>query len=227
MNKKTLVALDSVSKTYNSGRLPFVALRNVSLNIQEGDFICIAGPSGSGKTTLMNIIGCIDTPTSGSVYINGYATDKFSRSQAAAVRLENIGFIFQSSNLIPVLTAYENVEYVLMIKKVPFRERAEIVQKALASVGLADHMYKAAVELSGGQQQRVAVARAIAMSPPIVLADEPTANLDSKTGEALIQLLRSLNLEHKITFVFSSHDPRIIGQADRVIKLHDGEIIGS
>lgn len=227
MNNRTLIALDNVSKIYDTEGIPVKALNSVNLDVREGDFICLAGPSGSGKTTLMNIMGCIDKPTSGSMYINGYATNTFTRSQGAAVRLENIGFVFQSFNLIPVLTVYENIEYVLIIKKVAAKERAELVRHALSGVGLLHHADKRPGELSGGEQQRVAVARAIAGSPAIVLADEPTANLDSKTGEALIKLLRSLNIENKATFVFSSHDPRIINQADRVIKVLDGEITGN
>jgi putative ABC transport system ATP-binding protein len=220
----SLIELRQVSKIYTAGDIPVAALDSVNLVIEEGEFVCIAGPSGSGKTTLLNLIGCTDTPSHGTVSVAGDRMDRLTRTKAAAFRLRRIGFIFQAFNLIPVLTAYENVEYVLMLKGIPSAERSEIVRNTLASVGLAGQMGKFPGQLSGGEQQRVAVARAIVGSPPVVLADEPTANLDSRTGRNLVSLFRSLNRERGTTFIFSSHDPMIVGQADRCITLADGRI---
>ncbi len=221
----SLIELVNVSKTYRSDGQVLTALYPTDLLIRKGDFICVAGPSGSGKTTLLNLIGGIDVPTSGRVSIGNRSTTGLSRSAAAALRRTTIGFVFQSFNLIPVLTAFENIEYVLMLQGVAARERAERVGKALASVGLAGLADKRPGELSGGQQQRVAVARAIVGRPMIVLADEPTGSLDSKTGEELITLLESINRQHHTTFIFSSHDPRIINRARRILSLHDGRIV--
>jgi putative ABC transport system ATP-binding protein len=219
-----LIRLCGVSKTYRSDGVPVTALHPTDLVVEQGEFACIAGPSGSGKTTLLNLIGGIDTPTHGTVTIAGQEATGLSRARAAALRLNRIGFIFQAHNLIPVLTAYENVEYVLLLKGMSAAERRERATSALAGVGLGDKMAKRPNQMSGGEQQRVAVARAIAGSPPIVLADEPTASLDSSTGEELVNLLHSLSDRAGTTFVFSSHDPRIIERAGRVITLRDGSV---
>ncbi len=220
-----LIELDKVSKKYRTDGLEITAFSTESLRIETGEFVCIAGPSGSGKTTLLNLIGAIDLPTAGSVTVGGRITNGMSPAESARMRLEHIGFIFQSYNLIPVLSAYENVEYVLLLKGASASERRERVVAALENVGLKDMMKKLPKEMSGGQQQRVAVARAIVASPPIVIADEPTANLDSVTGRDLVNLLHSLNQDKGTTFVFSSHDPMVIERADRILALKDGRII--
>lgn len=222
----TVIKLENVSKIYRSNGMPVTALYDINLAIEQGDFACVAGPSGSGKTSLLNLIGVIDLPTTGRVLVNGKLTSDLSRSEAASLRLENTGFIFQSFNLIPVLSAFENVEYVLMIKGVSKDERAERVMDVLRRVGLSKMAGKKPGELSGGEQQRVAVARAIVSSPPIVLADEPTGNLDSRTGMELLELFQLLNSDLGTTFVFSSHDRRIIDRASRIITMCDGKIEG-
>lgn len=200
------------------------ALRNISLKVEKGDFACVAGPSGSGKSTLLHIAGILDAPSAGGVFINGQQTGLFSRTAAALFRRKHIGFVFQRFNLIPVLTAFENVEYILTLQKISAKERKRDVERALDSVGLTAFMHQKAVNLSGGQQQRVAVARAIVARPQIILADEPTGSLDSETGSALIDLFENINQQQNTTFIFSSHDPRIISRASRVISLRDGEI---
>jgi len=220
-----LIELDKVSKTYRTDGIELTAFSAGRLMIESSEFVCIAGPSGSGKTTLLNLIGAIDLPTSGSVTVAGRATSGMSPAESARMRLEHIGFIFQSYNLIPVLTAYENVEYVLLLKGASASDRRERVRAALEGVGLKDMMKKLPKEMSGGQQQRVAVARAIVASPPIVIADEPTANLDSVTGRDLVGLLHSLNQDKGTTFIFSSHDPMVIERADRILALKDGRIV--
>jgi len=220
-----LIEMSGVRKTYRSDGMELHAFSTDRLEIERGEFVCVAGPSGSGKTTLLNLIGAIDFPTTGSVTVAGRNTGGLSPSDSAIMRRDTIGFIFQSYNLIPVLTAYENVEYVLLLRGLPHAERRQRVSGALASVGLKDMLQKLPKEMSGGQQQRVAVARAIVASPPIVLADEPTANLDSVTGRDLVTLLHRLNLEQGTTFIFSSHDPVIIEHADRIITLQDGRVI--
>jgi putative ABC transport system ATP-binding protein len=220
-----LIELDKVSKTYRADGIELTAFSTERLAIEAGEFVCIAGPSGSGKTTLLNLIGAIDIPTVGSVTVGGRITNGMSPTDSARMRLDHIGFIFQSYNLIPVLNAYENVEYVLLLKGASAGERKDRVQKALESVGLKEMMKKLPKEMSGGQQQRVAVARAIVASPPIVIADEPTANLDSVTGRELVSLLHSLNRDKGTTFVFSSHDPLVIERADRILTLKDGRIV--
>lgn len=219
-----VIRLENVNKVYRANGIAVHALRGVNLEIERGEFVCLAGPSGSGKTSLLNLMGIIDKPTSGRVMINDIMTLDLSRSGAAAVRLENTGFIFQTFNLMPVLTAAENVEYVMMLKGVPKKERVEIAADILERVGLSEMMYKRPGELSGGQQQRVAAARAIAGSPALVLADEPTGNLDSRTGMELLELFQSLNRDLGTTFVFSSHDSRVIACASRIITMCDGEI---
>jgi len=220
-----LIELRNVTKVYKQGALEVVAVRDVSLGFHEGDFAVLAGPSGSGKTTLLNLMGALDVPTSGSIRLRGKDLAKLRGKQLADMRLRQMGFVFQAYNLIPVLSAYENAEYVLMLQGVPTDERRKRVGAVLESVGLADMSNRRPAELSGGQQQRVAVARAIAGRPAIVLADEPTANLDSKTGTELVEMMRRLNKEEGVTFLFSSHDPKVIDRAERLIRLEDGRVV--
>jgi putative ABC transport system ATP-binding protein len=212
-----------VSKTYRLGKVTVTALDGVSLAVKAGEFLAVAGPSGSGKTTLLNLIGCLDTPTSGQVAIDGEAISGLSPGRRADLRARKLGFVFQTFNLIPVLTAWENVEYPLLLQ----RGRGDVaarVRAALEHVGLADRARHRPPELSGGQQQRVAIARALVTEPALVLADEPTANLDSRTGHEIVELMRRLNRERGTTFVFSTHDPRIVNAADRVLEISDGRL---
>ena len=219
------IDLQQISKTYDDRGLPVHALHQTDLEIREGEFVCLAGPSGSGKTTLLNLMGCIDRPSSGILRINGKTVNDLGRRQLAMLRRCTFGFIFQTFNLIPVLSAFENVEYVLLLQGMEKQARHQRVKEVLEKVGLAGMMEKIPGEMSGGQQQRVAVARALAGRPAIILADEPTANLDSHTGESLFDLLRRINRSHNTTFVFSSHDPSIIEKARRVVKMRDGSIV--
>jgi putative ABC transport system ATP-binding protein len=217
------VAVKDVSKTYRLGKVAVTALAGVSLVVKAGEFLAVAGPSGSGKTTLLNLIGCLDTPTSGEVAIDGEAISGLSSGRRADLRARKLGFVFQTFNLIPVLTAWENVEYPLLLQ----RGRGDVaarVRAALEHVGLADRARHRPPELSGGQQQRVAIARALVTEPALVLADEPTANLDSRTGHEIVELMRQLNRERGTTFVFSTHDPRIVNVADRVLEISDGRL---
>jgi putative ABC transport system ATP-binding protein len=217
------VAVKDVSKTYRLGKVTVTALAGVSLVVKAGEFLAVAGPSGSGKTTLLNLIGCLDTPTSGEVAIDGQAINGLSPGRRADLRARKLGFVFQTFNLIPVLTAWENVEYPLLLQ----RGRGDVaarVRAALEHVGLADRARHRPPELSGGQQQRVAIARALVTEPALVLADEPTANLDSRTGHEIVELMRRLNRERGTTFVFSTHDPRIVNAADRVLEICDGRL---
>ena len=217
------VAVQNVTKTYRLGKLTVTALAGVSLTVKAGEFLAVAGPSGSGKTTLLNLIGCRDTPTAGEIAIDGEPVSALSPGRRADLRARKLGFVFQTFNLIPVLTAYENVEYPLLIHR-RGGDVATRVRAALEQVGLADRARHRPSELSGGQQQRVAVARALVAEPALVLADEPTANLDSHTGHEIIELMRRLNREHGSTFVFSTHDPRIMQAADRVLEISDGRL---
>ena len=219
-----MITFEGVTKLYYTKAGPVKALDRISLHVEEGEFVCVAGPSGSGKSTLLNLAGALDTPSEGAVTAAGTRLDRLGLSDAAAFRLKHVGFIFQSYNLLPVLTAYGNVEYVLLIQGVDTDERRRRVELALERVGLKEKMKMRANQLSGGEQQRVAAARAIVAEPPIILADEPTANLDSRTGEQLIGTLHRLNREQGTTFLFSSHDPAIISRADRVIAMRDGRI---
>lgn len=221
-----LVEAKDIVKTYRTkAGIETKALRGVGLSIAEGEFLSIAGPSGSGKTTLLNIIGAIDTPTSGSIIVDGTDLSKRSVAGLATFRLTTVGFVFQAYNLFNTLTALENVEYVMLLKGVPAGDRSKKALEILVSVGLSEFVHKRPNELSGGQQQRVAVARALASSPKLILADEPTANLDSATASSLIDFMRDLNTRHGIGFIFSSHDKMVMEKADRLVKLHDGEVI--
>lgn len=212
-------------KTYNPDTIPVHALQGVDIQINKGEFTAIVGPSGSGKTTLLNIIGGLDQPTSGSIVIAGQDISKLSGNELIDFRKNHIGFVFQSYNLIPVLTAYENAEFVMLLQGRPESERKERVTELLKSVGLGDNMNRRPAQLSGGQQQRVAVARALAPRPDFILADEPTANLDSHSANNLLDIMTRLNRDEEMTFVFSTHDQRVIDRARRVILLEDGLIV--
>ncbi len=214
----------AVGKIYTVRGVETQALEGVSLCVEAGEFTVLAGPSGSGKTTLLNLFGALDAPTSGTVHIDGQDLAELSRAELARLRLAKLGFVFQAFNLIPVLSARENVEFVMELQGVSSRERRERALAILAEVGLAELAEKRPLEMSGGQQQRVAVARAIVSRPRVVLADEPTANLDSQTAGRLVELMGLLNHEHGVTFLFSTHDPLVIGKAHRVVRLHDGRV---
>jgi len=223
-----VIELENVKKDYPLGATTVHALRGVSLAIKEGDFISIVGPSGSGKTTLLNIIGCIDNATQGSVKIHGKEVTTHSDRRLTDLRLHTIGFIFQTFNLIPVLSARENVEFPLLLMKKENLTNKEIrrrAEKLLEEVGLKEQMSQKPFELSGGQRQRVAIARALVTKPAIVLADEPTANLDSETGEMILKQMKELNQLEKTTFVFSTHDPDILKYANGVLKIKDGLMV--
>jgi len=230
LNKKlkkmdTVIDAHNLVKIYDEKTIPVYALNNVHLLIEKGEFTAIKGPSGSGKTTLLNMIGGLDTPTSGYVKINGINITALKGSELIEFRLRNIGFVFQAYNLIPVLTAEENIEFILLLQKVPAKERERRVKELLMQVGIADKANKRPSELSGGQQQRVAVARALAPKPQFILADEPTANLDSVSAGNLLDRMAQLNKEENMTFIFSTHDQRVIERARRVITLEDGRIV--
>lgn len=220
-----IIEIKNVSKTYNTKSVPVEALKNIELKIKKGEFTAIVGPSGSGKTTLLNVIGGLDSVTGGSVYLNGKEITTMKESDLIDFRLKNIGFVFQSYNLIPVLTALENVEFVQFLQKVNKKERYKRAFELLERVGLKDKVDVKPTQLSGGQQQRVAVARALASRPAFVLADEPTANLDSHTAESLLDLMEDLNNEYGVTFIFSTHDSKVIKRAHRVVTLEDGIIM--
>jgi putative ABC transport system ATP-binding protein len=217
-----IVETVDVKKTYQQGNVEVTALGGVSLSIQKGSFVALAGPSGSGKTTMLNMIGGLDTPDSGRIAVNGNALETMSQTELASLRLHNIGFIFQAYNLVPVLSALENVEFVMLLQGIPSAERRDRAMSILDDVGLEGTYNRRPAELSGGQQQRVAVARAIVSNPSIVLADEPTANLDSKTGKGLLEMMRKMNEEKKVTFIFSTHDRMVMDYARRLIIIRDG-----
>ncbi len=221
---EAVIRVRGVTKSYRQGDLEVPALRGVDLDMAPGEFTAMAGPSGSGKTTLLNMIGALDRPTEGWVDVSGHRASDLKAGEAAEFRLDHIGFIFQAYNLVPVLTAYENAEFTLLLRGIPQSERRAVVEPLLERVGLADMMDRKPPELSGGQQQRVAVARAIATHPDVVLADEPTANLDSATSGDLLDLMLELNGEMGITFLFSTHDETVIRRARRVIRLLDGRV---
>lgn len=220
-----IIKVDQVKKTYNPNKIPVHALKGVDLKIEQGEFTAIVGPSGSGKTTLLNIIGGLDRPSDGQIVIGGTDISGLSDNQLIDFRKDNIGFVFQAYNLIPVLTAKENVEFVMLLQSRNAKEREVRTEELLKAVGLEDKMNKRPSELSGGQQQRVAVARALAPKPTFILADEPTANLDSKSTANLLDMMLDLNKKENITFVFSTHDQRVIDRARRVVTLEDGVII--
>ena len=218
------VEVKNVSKIYPQGETEVRALNGLSLAIQPGEFTAICGPSGSGKTTLLNLMGALDKPTSGEVRVDGQLLGKLGRRRLSQLRRDRIGFVFQAYNLIPVLTAYENAEMVLRLQGVEESQRRERVMALLADVGLEGLADRRPSQLSGGQQQRVAIARAIASNPAIVLADEPTANVDSETADHLLEIMEKLNRERGETFIFSTHDPRVLERAKRVIRIVDGQI---
>ncbi|MCO4760199.1 MAG: ABC transporter ATP-binding protein [Myxococcales bacterium] len=227
-SRDAIVRLSGVQKIYKLGKVEVPALKGIDLEINAGDFAVIAGPSGSGKTTLLNLIGCVDVATTGTVMVDGHDTGTLSESALTRLRLEHLGFIFQSFNLVAVLDAFDNVEFPLLLQgKLNKAERRERVEDIMASVGLTDYMHHRPNELSGGQRQRVAVARALVTKPRIVMADEPTANLDSQTGHQIIDLMKKLNQEEGTTFIFSTHDPKVMSQADRSIELIDGLVASS
>lgn len=219
-----MVEMVDLFKDYKIGKVLFPALRGISLKIEDGEFTAIAGPSGSGKTTLLNIIGCLDIPTKGDVLINGTSITTLSTKEKAEFRKNELGFVFQTFNLIPVLTAYENVEMPLILVNMPAEEKKERVISILEEVGLSEFINRKSNEMSGGQQQRVAIARALVKKPSMVLADEPTANLDSMNAKEILSLMKELNKKKKTTFVFSTHDPLVMEFAERIIYLRDGKI---
>ncbi|HUK66059.1 MAG TPA: ABC transporter ATP-binding protein [Anaeromyxobacteraceae bacterium] len=220
-----VVRVDAVSKTYRLGKTEVPALRGVSLEIHRGEFLSIAGPSGSGKTTLLNLIGCIDTPTSGRVLVDGQDTKDLSERALTELRLHRIGFIFQTFNLVQVLSVFQNVEFPLLLQGgLARKERDRRVSGLLEAVGLFDHAKHRPSELSGGQRQRVAVARALVTRPGLVLADEPTANLDSQTGANIIDLMKDMNGRDGTTFIFSTHDPKVMSHATAVVRIADGQV---
>lgn len=222
----SLVKIEGLYKVYKQDTIVVDALKDINLSIEKGEFIALAGPSGSGKTTLLNIIGALDKPTSGRVLLGDDDITKMSKNELSQIRLTKIGFIFQEYNLIPVLTALENVEYVMLLQGLSEQERREKAYGILKEVGLEGLEDRRPSQLSGGQQQRVAVARAIVSHPSLILADEPTANLDSKTADSLLDLMYALNQEKGITFVFSTHDKLVMEHARRLILLKDGKVSG-
>jgi putative ABC transport system ATP-binding protein len=219
-----VVKIENVTRSYKIGKLETQALRGVNLSIEDGEFTALVGPSGSGKTTLLQMIGCLDQPTSGHVYINNKDVTSLNRNQRADMRRGTIGFIFQFFALIPTLTAYENVEMPLLLNGHTPKERKERVMELLKAIDLTDRANNRPDQLSGGQQQRIAVARALASNPKLILADEPTANLDTTNGQQVMEIMKKLNKETGVTFVFATHDPRVIGYAQRVVTLQDGLI---
>jgi putative ABC transport system ATP-binding protein len=218
-----IIEINDLTKVYDDRKsVPVTAINGISLNFKQAEFTTIVGPSGSGKTTLLNILGGLDEPTSGTILIDGVDLNRLKPREVIDFRMRNIGFVFQAYNLIPVLTALENVEFILHLQGRPKAERMKRAKELLNEVGLGDRMDARPGKLSGGQQQRVAVARALASKPKFILADEPTANLDSKSAETLLDLMEKLNHEEKITFIFSTHDARVVSKAHRVITIEDG-----
>ena len=219
-----VVELVEVAKVYQQGDQRVEALRGLTMSVQKGEFTAISGPSGSGKTTALNLIGALDTPTSGTVRLEGADLGTLSRKELSHLRRDRIGFVFQAYNLLPILSAFENAEIVMAVQGVDEAERRQRVMELLARVGLEGLEDRRPSELSGGQQQRVAIARAIAANPAVVLADEPTANVDSTTADTVLEMMETLNREQSVTFLFSTHDPRVMARARRVIRLVDGRI---
>ncbi len=221
----SLIKLESISKTYRTGSMESQALNNVSFSVAAGEFLAIAGPSGSGKTTLLNLIGCLDSPTEGKLYLEDNDIGAKKSEELAFIRRWKLGFIFQTFNLIPILTAYENVEFPLILKgDTGPKERRAMIEEIMAELGLKDLMYRKPAELSGGQQQRVAIARALVKKPQLILADEPTANLDSHTGREILDIMLKLNEKGQATFIFSTHDQMVMDYARRIIHLKDGNL---
>ncbi len=225
MGVAPLVAASGLEKRYRLGRTEVPALRGVDFRLQAGEFVVVAGPSGSGKSTLLNLIGCLDDPDAGSVAVEGRDLQQMSASERTRLRRRRLGFVFQAFHLLPVLSAFENVEYPLLIDGVARQQRRERTLAALAAVGLQDRLDHKPDQLSGGERQRVAVARALVHDPLLVLADEPTANLDSATGGAVVDLLVRLNAERGVSFLLATHDPAIMRRAPRVVRLHDGRVV--
>ena len=227
VSKDYRVVATKITKDYQTGEVVVRALREVSFDIESASFVSFIGPSGSGKTTLLNLIGCLDKPTEGNIQVAGVDVVKLDRKESARFRGNHIGFIFQDFNLIPVLTVFENIEYpLLMVQRTPAGERKKRVMTLLEAVGMADQQEKYPDQISGGQKQRVAVARALVTNAKLVLADEPTANLDTKTAYTVIELMEKMRDEFKTTFIFSTHDQRIVGEAEIVYSLADGELVG-
>ena len=224
MGDGTVIALQDVTKVYRQGSVDIHALRGLSMEVEPGEFTAVCGPSGSGKTTMLNLIGALDAATSGSIVLEGRELGGLNKKELSELRRDRIGFVFQAYNLMPVLTAYENAEMVLWVQGVDAATRRERVMGLLDQVGLKGMEDRRPSELSGGQQQRVAIARAIASNPAVVLADEPTANVDSETAETLLGLMEELNREQGVTFLFSTHDPQVMERARRVVRLVDGNI---
>lgn len=222
----SLVELKQVTKDYQIGEMSVRALKNIELSIEKQSFVSFVGPSGSGKTTLLNLIGCLDKPSSGEVFVNGTPVNSFSNKEAAQFRGQHLGFIFQNFNLLPVLTTYENVEYpLIMVQNIPAGKRKERIMHYLEAVGMTDQKDKYPSQLSGGQKQRVAVARALVTDPKMVLADEPTANLDHATAYKVIELMKQMQQDLKTTFIFSTHDPKIVKEAEIIYTLEDGKLV--
>jgi putative ABC transport system ATP-binding protein len=224
MENHCIVNIEEAAKIYRQGQVEVRAVDGITLEIRQGDFAALSGPSGSGKTTLLNLIGALDVPSEGRIFLEGQDLSTLNRSQLAAIRRDRIGFVFQAYNLIPVMTAYENAEFVLALQGIAEEERRERVLSILQQVSLEGLEHRRPDEMSGGQQQRVAIARAIVTEPAIVLADEPTANVDSATADALLDLMESLNRKNGVTFLFSTHDQRVMDRADRLIRLKDGKV---
>ncbi len=220
-----LIEVENLCKTYHTTAVPVHALNHVSLQFEKGEFTAIVGPSGSGKTTFLNLVGGLDKPTEGRITVNGIPLAELKGSQLVEYRLHHIGFVFQAYNLIPVFSALENVEFIMLLQGVGKKERQQRAIELLQAVGLGDRIHNRPGELSGGQQQRVAVARALASRPEFVLADEPTANLDSHSADELLTLMENLNKEFNMTFIFSTHDARVIRRARRVVTLQDGQVV--
>lgn len=221
-----MIKASNLKKVYKVGELDLEVIKDFSLSIKEGEFISLVGPSGSGKSTVLNMLGCLDTPSSGEIVIDGTTVTGLSRTKMADFRGENIGFIFQSFNLIPVLSVYENIEYpLIMIQNLPEEERQKRVLKLLEAVGMLEQKDKTPDKISGGQMQRVAIARALVTNPKIIFADEPTANLDTKTAHMIIELMKKIQREYKTTFVFATHDEKIVSNVDRLITIVDGVIV--
>ncbi len=219
------IEVKNLSKIYRQDHIEVPAVNNVSISFEKGEFTALVGPSGSGKTTMLNLLGGLDQPSSGEVIVDGVRIDNLKSGKLMNFRLNNIGFVFQSYNLIPVLTAMENTEFIMSLLKWPKEKREQRAANLLKAVGLADKLKSRPSQMSGGQQQRVAVARALASRPKFILADEPTANLDSKSTENLLDIMEQLNREEDITFIFSTHDQRVINKARRVVVLEDGKVV--